>query len=357
MPKGGAREGTGPKRRCTEQCQVFSKVRLILVGDNSQLPCVCQHRRRTSNEDGDDDPVSVCPKCDVTLSPYWAAAHQHLLTGSVRHMRDPTLSQFLNIIRARSPTPAEISAVLGECYVDAAAAQAVIDAGATVLCTHKCDVHMYNTLIFERLFCSGAPRTCTCPATASGRPYACTCGHVYHIEPIVHPTPDALSLATITGFADWASDAQHKHHLLRCVASGCKVLLRSNMDFSAGATNGSAGRVTCVMRTAAGAVTKVLVRLDAATTDAADVVISQNHIRRTYQFGGQYAQHTHALELGYAMTAHKAQGATIPSHVLLHVRTAFAPGQLYVMLSRVTERQFLHILTPLTPGHFVPRPL
>ena len=57
------------------------------------------------------------------------------------------------------------------------------------------------------------------------------------------------------------------------------------------------------------------------------------------------------------MTAHKAQGATIPSHVLLHVRTAFAPGQLYVMLSRVTERQFLHILTPLTPGHFVPRPL
>ena len=58
--------------------------------------------------------------------------------------------------------------------------------------------------------------------------------HVYHIEPIVHPTPDALSLDTITGFADWASDAQHKHHLLRCVASGCKVLLRSNMDFRCG---------------------------------------------------------------------------------------------------------------------------
>ena len=58
------------------------------------------------------------------------------------------------------------------------------------------------------------------------------------------------------------------------------------------------------------------------------------------------------LILAYAMTVHRCQGATFTSHVIVHVTCAFAPGLLYVMLSRVTNRRFLCVVMPLTPVHF-----
>ena len=56
----------------------------------------------------------------------------------------------------------------------------------------------------------------------------------------------------------------------------------------------------------------------------------------------------------YSMIAHRCQGATIASHVIVHVSDAFCPGLLYVMLSRVTNRRFLSIVTPLTLAEFTP---
>ena len=54
------------------------------------------------------------------------------------------------------------------------------------------------------------------------------------------------------------------------------------------------------------------------------------------------------------MTGHKAQGATLTGTTIIKVDSAFCPGLLYVMLSRVTDRRHLRILTPLTPAMFVP---
>ena len=67
-----------------------------------------------------------------------------------------------------------------------------------------------------------------------------------------------------------------------------------------------------------------------------------------------YFKKTFPFILAYAMTAHRCQGATFASHVIVHVRDAFCPGLLYVMLSRVTNRRFLSIVTPLTPADFTP---
>jgi ATP-dependent DNA helicase PIF1 len=62
------------------------------------------------------------------------------------------------------------------------------------------------------------------------------------------------------------------------------------------------------------------------------------------------------MQLGYALTAHKAQGATIRGDVVLFVRDAFACGIMYVLLSRVLKRDQLHIVTPILPEHFKPVP-
>ena len=51
---------------------------------------------------------------------------------------------------------------------------------------------------------------------------------------------------------------------------------------------------------------------------------------------------------------HKSQGATLTGRTIVHVSSAFCPGLLYVMLSRVTTRDKLHLLQRLTPDMFQP---
>jgi hypothetical protein len=54
------------------------------------------------------------------------------------------------------------------------------------------------------------------------------------------------------------------------------------------------------------------------------------------------------------MSAHRCQGATLTGITIMHVRDAFAPTIVYVMLSRVTTRDNLLILGQLKPADFVP---
>ncbi len=58
--------------------------------------------------------------------------------------------------------------------------------------------------------------------------------------------------------------------------------------------------------------------------------------------------------MGYAITSHKAQGATISNKVVKKVRNSFAQGVTYVMLSWVTNRKHLFICDNLTPNDFNP---
>lgn len=60
---------------------------------------------------------------------------------------------------------------------------------------------------------------------------------------------------------------------------------------------------------------------------------------------GSYRQFP--LNLGYAMTIHKAQGKTLDAVVVDISRGAFAHGQTYVALSRTRRSSDMHIATPL----------
>ena len=61
---------------------------------------------------------------------------------------------------------------------------------------------------------------------------------------------------------------------------------------------------------------------------------------------GSYKQFP--LQLGYAMTIHKAQGKTLSKVVIDISRGAFAHGQTYVALSRTKRSNDMHIIKPLT---------
>jgi hypothetical protein len=75
---------------------------------------------------------------------------------------------------------------------------------------------------------------------------------------------------------------------------------------------------------------------------------------KTRQQDKDFTKATFPLLLGYAITAHRAQGATLTGRTIVHVRKAFAPGMVYVMLSRVTTRDNLFIIGHLKPEDFVP---
>lgn len=55
------------------------------------------------------------------------------------------------------------------------------------------------------------------------------------------------------------------------------------------------------------------------------------------------------LNLGYAMTIHKAQGKTLDAVIVDISRGAFAHGQTYVALSRTRSASDMHIASPLRP--------
>ena len=62
------------------------------------------------------------------------------------------------------------------------------------------------------------------------------------------------------------------------------------------------------------------------------------------------------VRLGWAVTIHKAQGATLESARIDLGRKAFSPGQTYVALSRLTSLEGLYLNRPLIPGDVIVDP-
>jgi hypothetical protein len=58
--------------------------------------------------------------------------------------------------------------------------------------------------------------------------------------------------------------------------------------------------------------------------------------------------------LGYVITGHKVQQATISNKIVIKVRNYFASGLTYVMLLWVTNQKHLLVCGNLTPNGFNP---
>lgn len=59
------------------------------------------------------------------------------------------------------------------------------------------------------------------------------------------------------------------------------------------------------------------------------------------------------LQLGYGMTIHKAQGKTLDKVSIDLDRGAFAPGQLYVALSRTRTKEDMNVVNPIKPRDII----
>ncbi|KAG2485202.1 hypothetical protein HYH03_016091 [Edaphochlamys debaryana] len=323
---------------------------IVLVGDHAQLPPVCKCYRWQAAAATHAGATPLCEACHVASNPYFQCAPKFRLPVSIRHARDPSYAAFLDLIRTRVPTQCEIDAVFGRCsasvgpppeagipplgpmFVDAADVTNLAEASTTILCTHVEDAKKHNHAILAKLSAAGAVGT-VYPVP------------IDHNTPPLGPTADALRT--------WVEEA--RFHTIEQVAIGARVVIVENCDLSKGAANGATAVVTALRfkegRTNQHLVNGIRVRIDST---GVEVWIGQRTCHYRCISGGVYYRKSIPLALGWAITAHRAQGGTLAGPTIVHARHVFTPGQMYVMLSRVTERAVLKIVGSLEPEHFTP---
>lgn len=307
--------------------EILKTKKLVLVGDPAQLPPVCNHHPHASH---------ICTTCHVYNSPLAGIATHFFLQSSVRHMRDSEYGQFLNIIRHNRPTQADIDRIFTpDMYISDTDAYLTANPHTTILCTHREEVAHYNALMLN----------------------------------LHHPTGQVpLNIKSnawnVPAIQEWLYDADFwdtKH-----IAIGAHVILTSNVDLTIGAANGARATVTAIEMPSRQPQSQLQPTLIKSITVKLDVGGAEIKLRMS-EYASKHSSATgkpmayyklkFPIVLAHAMTAHKCQGATIAGNTLVHVRDAFVPGLLYVMLSRVTERRFIRVVQPrLTPDHFNPLP-
>ena len=287
---------------------LLHRVRIILVGDHAQIPPVCHCRR----EHG-----TLCRRCHIHYSPLWQYATVHHLGVSMRHATDLVFSRFLMRIRSEMALQTYIDSVLSECYVPNR--EAVIERGVThdttVLCTHNEDVIWYNQEILTALFAEHE-------ILQLHPKWSCTC--------MRDNVPEHIQ--------QWL--LQPHWHLIPSIAIGARVIVLDNIKQDTGVVNGATG---------------IVVDLKCRSSDIYAVVVQLDHSGQNYAVhrstqdqllydAVSYTKSTFPLQLAYAYTGHKAQGATFAGPTTVHVREGFELGLVYVMLSRVTCRDVLTIV-------------
>ena len=139
-------------------------------------------------------------------------------------------------------------------------------------------------------------------------------------------------------------------HELTHVALGARIIFYRTDAKDKGATNSKLGTVTGIEfgKPPAGMawpadlpwVKSIILRLDSGEAFKAE----RTYIETVHPHGIKISKSTFNVQLAYAMTAHRAQGATLSGTTILDIRSAFASAITYVMLSRATRRSNVFIL-------------
>lgn len=125
-------------------------------------------------------------------------------------------------------------------------------------------------------------------------------------------------------------DSQYTTQLT--LAVGAQVMLLINKDFELGHMNGSRGVVTGFTET----------RLPVVQFKNGDPIIIEKHTWESNEKPGLIRKQI-PLRLAYAITIHKAQGASLDSALIDIGKSTFEAGQAYVALSRVKSLEGLYI--------------
>jgi ATP-dependent DNA helicase PIF1 len=292
-----------------QEARPFGGLQVVLVGDFYQLPPVT--RTPLSHNPDEPDPETNF----VFESPLWKqiGLQKHELTQIVRQ-KDPVFQQILNEARRGQVTKASAKILHTRMGLDTKS----LEIQPTMLFTRRAQVDSINLSHLKQL----TTEKRTFQATTLFNPTAST-------EALTEQDP-----LVARAIAKLDQDAPYVPELT--LAVGAQVMMLKNMP-ELGLVNGSRGVVTKFT-------------LSADSPVAVPVVKFRNGLEipmeyTTWElpdFKGVFRRQI-PLRLAYAITIHKAQGATLDCALIDIGGRTFEYGQAYVALSRVRDLESLYI--------------
>lgn len=298
----------------------FGGLQIILVGDFFQLPPVSK---------GEDTHF-------VFESPLWKklGLATHELTEIVRQ-KDPVFQEVLNQARRGELTKPSLRILRKRMDLDYKS----LEIQPTMLFTRRVEVDQINMRELKKLFTLGACERHIYKATTAFSPVAQTQG--LHID-----SPEVVREIQILD-----NNASYSPELT--LAVGAQVMLITNLNPEAGLVNGSRGVVVGFRRQEAeadaGAEGKASAPAKRQTDELLPLVQFKSGDRRVIDYKDWEAtlpgikRRQIPLKLAYAVTIHKAQGATLDCALIDVGDRTFECGQAYVALSRVKDLDSLYI--------------
>jgi ATP-dependent exoDNAse (exonuclease V) alpha subunit len=153
----------------------------------------------------------------------------------------------------------------------------------------------------------------------------------------------------IEELSDWIEDP--KFNQLKKVVVGALVMILDNINIEKGVNNGAMGKVEAIHFKEDTNVEGITIGM---LESGYKTKLKKGKTKFNYTYTGKYFKSTFLLALAYAMTGHKAQGATVAAKVIIDIREAFTPGLTYVLLSRVTESKYVMLPRKLIVDDFNP---
>jgi ATP-dependent exoDNAse (exonuclease V) alpha subunit len=195
----------------------------------------------------------------------------------------------------------------------------------TILCSNRDDTHKYNDIILQR-YCAA------------------------HGVDIVRMVPNT-NIKDCNPLAKWRDDTQANY--ITSAAIGARVVIIENGIGTS--VNGSTGVIKSFKyRQSTGAVMAIIVTLDSTNIDVE--VRKSKYAHKCHEAQKLYVA-TFPMLLGYAITVHRSQGATISTPVIIHIKNCFAPGLAYVAYSRIKSKTTLTVVAEYCkPENFIPAP-
>jgi ATP-dependent DNA helicase PIF1 len=301
-------------RKLRDDPRPFGGLQLIMVGDFFQLP-----------------PVSKGEETKFVFeSPLWKTMGltTHALTEIVRQ-KNPEFQAILNEARTGSLTKASLKVLRRRMDLDYKS----LEIQPSMLFTRRGEVDSINATHLKKL----ATEKKTYSATTTFNPITQTRG-LTTISPEVQAAVQAL-------------DKVAAYSVELTLAVGAQVMLLTNINPGAGLVNGSRGVVVGFERppskeaedlSGAKAPTKHSDVLFPLVRFKGGKQLIQFHDWELQEFPGVKRQQI-PLKLAYAITIHKAQGATLDCALIDVGGRTFEYGQAYTALSRVKDMESLYI--------------
>jgi ATP-dependent DNA helicase PIF1 len=302
-------------RKVRKNDSPFGGLQLIMVGDFFQLP-----------------PVSKGEETKFVFeSPLWKTMGltTYALTEIVRQ-KNPEFQAILNEARTGTLTKASLKVLRGRIDLDYKS----LEIQPSMLFTRRGEVDSINTTHLKKL-------------TTEKKTYTATT--------VFNPITQTHGLSKGSPEVEHAVQALDKvaaYSVELTLAVGAQVMLLTNMNPGAGLVNGSRGVVVGFERPPA----KEAEDLSGSSTPAKhhDILfpvvrfksgckqLIQFHDWELQEFPGVKRQQI-PLKLAYAITIHKAQGATLDCALIDVGGRTFEYGQAYTALSRVKDMESLYI--------------